>query len=147
MIATARRYMTAIAGAALIAVTVSACGGGGPTTTVTPVDLGPVTPGFTAEAATLEIDAGDSVVHGDIEFSCAVGGDDCTVMVSADADGAVSVASTGGTVTATDSDDYSRRVRIREELSRLIYWATRTIRDNPAWLGAIAEPLDWLKIV
>ena len=110
MIASAKKYIAVFAGAALIAVAVSACGGGGaPTTNVTPtngtptaVDLSGVTPDFMAEAGTLEIGAGESVVHGDIAFSCAIGGDNCTVMVMLE-NGEVTATSTGGTVTATDS--------------------------------------------
>ena len=46
-------------------------------------------------------------VHGDIEFSCAAGGRyDCTVMVRVGTLGTAAATSTGGTVTATNSDDY-----------------------------------------
>ncbi|MDE0391716.1 MAG: hypothetical protein OXI57_06555 [Rhodospirillales bacterium] len=112
MIASAKRYMTAFAAAALIAVGVSACGGGGPTTTLTPVDLGPVTDGFMAEAGTLEIEAGETVVRGDIAFSCAADGDDCTVTVTVE-DGRIGATSTGGMVTAMNSAAYAESLRTR----------------------------------
>ena len=85
------------------------------------MDLSPVTPGFEAdEEDSIEIDAGESVVHGDIEFSCAAGGEDCTVNLEFDNDGILRGESTGGVATAMNSADYSRRVSIREEISRLI---------------------------
>ena len=96
MIASSKRYISVMAAVALVAVAVSACGGGGggePTTTdtSTPVDLGPVSDGFMAEAGTLEIEAGGSAVHGDIAFACAADGDACTVVVAVDADGETSL--------------------------------------------------------
>ena len=111
MVASAKRYMTAFAAAALIAVAVSACGGGGgggPTTTnggttPTAVDLSGLTSGLMADAGTVTIEAGQSTVHGDIEFTCTAGGADCVVMVRVAADGTVSADSTGGMVTAMDS--------------------------------------------
>ena len=148
MIATARRYMTAIAGAALIAVAVSACGGGGdgddnrPTTTnggengngengengdgpvvdgppePADVDLSRVTPGFMAGAGTVRVSAGQSRDHGDIAFSCAAGGDDCEVMVMVE-NGKVTATSIGGTVTAKNSDAYSMRIRVPNEANSI----------------------------
>ena len=113
MIASAKRYMTAFAAAALIAVAVSACGGGGGGggLTVDPptpedVALSPLTSGFMANAGTVTIEAGQSTDHGDIAFACATGGADCEVMVMVEANGDVTATSTGGTVTATNSDDY-----------------------------------------
>ena len=115
MIASAKRYMTAFAAAALIAVAVSACGGGGGGggggTTVAPptpedVALRGLTSGFMANAGTVTIEAGQSTDHGDIAFACATGGADCEVMVMVEANGDVTATSTGGTVTATNSDDY-----------------------------------------
>lgn len=113
MIVSAKKYVAAFAGAAVIAMAVSACGGGGEPTTTAPtstdVDLSSVTPGFTATARTLEIEAGESVDHGDIAFACAGGSDDCVVMVIV-TDGTVTATSTGGTVSAMNSDDYRRSV-------------------------------------
>ena len=49
------------------------------------------------------------------------GGDrDCAVMVVVDADGTITATSTGGRVTAMNSDDYDRRVSIREEIASII---------------------------
>ena len=110
-----RKYITAFASAAVLALGLYGCGGGGDDGMVSQmapedVDLSDVTAGFMAGADTLEIDAGQSVTHGDIEFSCAAGGDDCTVMVMVDANGAVTAASTGGTVTAMNSAEYQSAI-------------------------------------
>ena len=118
MIATIKGYVTAFAATALIAAAVSACGGsggGGPETggqTMMPddVDLSNVTLGFMAGADTLQIAAGQSAVHGDVEFTCTAGGRDCEVTVMVDADGGITAISTGGTVTAMNSDDYHNAV-------------------------------------
>ena len=59
------------------------------------VDLSRVTPGFMAGAGTVTIMAGESEVHGDIEFSCAAGGDGCVVMVRV---------GSGGTITTRHKD-------------------------------------------
>ncbi len=126
-----KKCMATFATAALIAVAVSACGGGGggdgPTTNgtngdgkPTAVDLSDVTPDFMAEAGLVTILAGESEVHGDIAFACAADGDDCTVTVTVDDDGIWRAESTGGLVTTMNSEDYSRRVSIREELASLI---------------------------
>ena len=118
------KYMIAFAAAVLIAVAVSACGGGGgpPVNGPMPsdVDLSRVTPGFMAGAGTVTVEAGQSEVHGDIEFSCAAGGRDCEVMLTVDDDGILRAESTGGTVTAMNSDDYDRRVSIREAIAGII---------------------------
>ena len=85
------------------------------------VDLSDVTPGFLADATMmLEIDAGESRIHGEIRFSCASGGEDCVVMVMVAGDGTITALSSGGTVTAMNSEDYGRRVSIREEIARLV---------------------------
>lgn len=132
MTVSARNYVTALAAAAVIAVALSACGGNGvngvngngPVINGPPeptdVDLSRVTPGFMAEAEDdIEIDAGDSVVHGDIEFSCAAGGDDCVVMVMVDSDGDITATSTGGTVSAGNSDAYNMRIRVTNEANSI----------------------------
>ena len=130
MIASAKRYMTAFAAAALIAVAVSACGGGGgngPVVNDDPpingplpnVDLSRVTPGFMAGAGTVTIMAGESEVHGDIEFSCAAGGDGCEVMVRVGSGGTVTATKTGGTVTAMNSDAYNTRIRVTNEVNSI----------------------------
>ena len=74
------------------------------------VDLAPVTAGFMAGAGTVQVAAGQSVVHGDVEFGCAAGGADCEVMVMEDANGDITAISTGGMVTAMNSDAYTDRI-------------------------------------
>ena len=134
MTVSVKKYMTVLAAAALVAVAVSACGGGGngnddpptttptmPTTPTTPtdVDLSHVTPGFMAEAGTVRISAGQMRDHGDIEFSCAAGRYDCTVMVMVDSDGTVTATQTGGTVTATNSSMYNMQIRLANEANSI----------------------------
>ena len=73
------------------------------------VDLSSLTPGYMAEAGTVQVTAGQSVVHGDIEFTCAVGSYDCAVVVGVDANGDITATSTGGTVTAMNAPGYPYR--------------------------------------
>ena len=54
------------------------------------------------EAGTIMIDAGMSRTRGSVTFTCAAGGEDCTVVVAANG----SVTSTGGTATAMNSTAY-----------------------------------------
>ncbi len=130
MATSTNRMLIALVATALAASTLSACGGGGggpatgepmPSdgtgktmpddsngTMPEDVDLSNVTLGFMAGADTLEIDAGESVVHGNIEFNCAASGDDCEVMVVVDANGAITATSTGGMVTAMNAAGYHR---------------------------------------
>lgn len=84
-------------------------GGGGKTVVTTAVSLDDVTTtdaGYEAPAATgdtpLEIEAGMSATSGSVTFMCAADGDDCTVMVADDG----AVTSTGGTVTAMNSEEF-----------------------------------------
>ncbi len=71
------------------------------------VSLADVTRDYMALAAgTLDIAAGGSTDHGDVTFTCAVGGDDCMVTVAADG----TVTATGGTVTAMNSPAYQARL-------------------------------------
>ena len=73
----------------------------------TNVSLADVTPGYMALAAgTLDISAGGSTDHGDVTFTCAASGDDCTVTVAASG----AVTATGGTVTAMNSSAYQARL-------------------------------------
>ena len=67
-----------------------------------------------AGAGTIQVAAGRSVVHGDIAFLCAAGGDGCEVMVRVDSRGAISATSTGGTVTAMNSDAYQESLETRD---------------------------------
>ena len=95
-IATLLKSSTVLSMVALLAL--SACGGGGgdgPETgggQMMPenVDLSNVTTDFMAGAGTVQVAAGQSVVHGDVEFTCAAGDADCTVAVEVGADGTVS---------------------------------------------------------
>ena len=121
MIASTKRYMTAFAAAALVAVAVSACGGGnGPTIddpkpkipdngqppqpTYKNVDLSGLMSGYMATAGTLRIDAGEHADRGDIRFTCAVGGADCVVKVVVTNGTITAMAKfTGGRVTAEDA--------------------------------------------
>ena len=111
------RLIATLAAAALL---VTACSGGsGSSTLPTPppppppppmpsdVSLTNVTPGYMALAAgSLDISAGGSMDHGDVTFTCAAGGDACTVTVAADG----AVTATGGTVTAMNSPAYQARL-------------------------------------
>ena len=119
MIVSTKKYMTALASAAVLTLGLYGCGGGGGggpvtdadgMTTPVAVDLSSVTAGFMAGAGTVQVAAGQSVVHGDVEFSCAAGGADCEVVVEIGADGTVTATSTGGTVTAMNSADYQNAV-------------------------------------
>jgi len=109
--------MTAVSIVAL-ALAASGCGGGSSKTPAAPepapvpaptpmsVSMASVTvdgAGYMApEAGTLMIDAGMSRTSGSVTFTCAAGGEGCTVMVAADG----SVTSTGGMVTAMNSTAY-----------------------------------------
>ena len=83
------------------------------------VSLSDVTDGFMAEATEkdkpIQIEEGESVVHGDVAFSCAAGRYDCVIMVSEDSSGTITATKTGGTVTAMDSDDYNTRIQVTNE--------------------------------
>ena len=98
----------------MLAVGLSACGGSSeapePPAPVT-MDLSGVTAGYMIEAGTVEIAAGDSETVGDITFSCAAGGADCTVMVAADG----TATSTGGMASAANSAAYQARVTMNEQ--------------------------------
>ena len=117
MSASSKRVLVTLAAIALLAVGIAGCGGGGgddPPDSDPPtpqdVDLSDVTSGFMAEAGTVEIEAGESEDHGDITFACASDGDDCTVMVMVADDGTITATSTGGMVTAMNSDAYRMRI-------------------------------------
>ena len=107
------KRMRLIAALAAAALSVTACSGGGSSTTGSPdpmpvnVSLAGVTPGYMALAAsTVDIPAGGSTDHGDVTFTCAAGGEDCAVTVAADG----TVTATGGTVTAMNSTAYQARL-------------------------------------
>ena len=99
----------------------SGCGGGGgggtPTTPEMPMPVSVDLAGVAAdavEAGTAEIAAGASTDIGEVTFTCAVGGADCTVTVTVDADGNASAEATGGTVTAANSAGYDTRIAVAE---------------------------------
>ncbi|MDE0055456.1 MAG: hypothetical protein OXT64_14575 [Gammaproteobacteria bacterium] len=118
MIINRRNLSLASAATLLLALGLFGCGGGGGNDPMTggvqatpeEVDLSNVTPGFRAGAGTVQVAAGQSVVHGDIEFSCAAGGADCTVELEVSTDGALNATSTGGMVTAINSTAYDDRI-------------------------------------
>ena len=109
MSASLKRALATSASAALLTVAIAGCGGGGGSPQSNQpappqeIVLSHLTPGYLAEAGTVEIEAGGQSDHGDIRFSCASGGDDCTVMVMVAADGTITAKSTGGEVTADDA--------------------------------------------
>ena len=109
------KRMRLIATLAAIALSAAACSSGGSSSTGTPtpaptptsVSLAGVTSGYVAlGAGTFDIPAGGSRDHGDVTFTCAAGGDDCTVTVAAGG----TVTATGGTVTAMNSTAYQARL-------------------------------------
>ena len=79
----------------------------------TAVDLSGVTAGYMAAAGTYEIGAGQAMTVGDVTFSCAAGGADCTVMVADD--GTATYATDGGMVTAMNSAAYQARLTMDEQ--------------------------------
>ena len=116
MAVSAKRFLTVFAATSVLALGLYGCGGGGGEGPMTDggqmmpedVDLTSVTPGYMAGAGIVQVAAGQSVNHGDVEFTCAAGGADCTVTVEVGADGTVSAASTGGMVTAMNAPGYQR---------------------------------------
>ena len=120
------KYATALAAALVLALGLYGCGGGGTdgggTTMPQPKDvdlLSNVTPGFTAGSGTVTVAAGQSVVHGDIEFNCAAGGPDCEVTVTVANDGTITATSTGGTVTARNADTYDLRISVANQANAI----------------------------
>ena len=116
MNASSKRCITAFAATAVLALGLYGCGGGGGSGPITmdpvseDVDLANVTSGFMAVAGIVQVAAGQSQDHGDVAFSCAAGGTDCRVTVEVDANGAITAMSTGGMVTAMNSDAYTARI-------------------------------------
>ena len=116
MTVSSKRYITAFAATAVLALGLYGCGGGGGGGPVTmdpvseDVDLANVTSGFMAVAGIVQVAAGQSQDHGDVAFSCAAGGEDCTVTVEVDANGAITATSTGGMVSAMNSAAYTARI-------------------------------------
>ena len=147
------------AGALALSLALAGCGGGGgsggsPAATNTgdsgapplaapapmEVSLANVTTdgaGYTEPTATgddpIEIDAGMSANSGSVTFTCAAGGDDCTVMVAADG----MVTSTGGTVTAMNSTAFQASLDEADALSK-----ETALRDKIDDLTPIAGAVD-----
>ena len=100
-----------------LALAMAGCGGGNDAApeppAPTPVDMSGVTVGYMVAAGTVEIAAGHSTTVGDVTFSCAAGGADCTVMVAAD--GMAAYATEGGMVTAANSSAYQARLDMDAE--------------------------------
>ncbi len=100
--------------AVALAFMLAACGGSSSTMTKPPpkpppektVDMSSVSAGARKDTGTLEIAAGAKKTLGDVTYSCAAGDTGCTVTVKADG----TATSTGGTVTAADSDRYTAAV-------------------------------------
>ena len=104
------KKLISLGAAAVLALGLAACGGGGGPSTTAPtpkkVDLTGLTSGYMLGAAgKLEIDAGASMDSGDVKFMCKAGGDDCVVTVSA-----TGATATGGDVTASDSQTFTDRL-------------------------------------
>ena len=158
------KRMRLIAALAAAALSVTACNGGGSSTTGGPdpmppdpmppepvpvnVSLADVTPGYMALAAgTLDIPAGGSMDHGDVAFTCAAGGDDCAVTVAAGG----TVTATGGTVTAMNSPAYQARIdaaaarvaaatkAAMTKESAIAVEAAQTIDDGPGGADAATD--------
>ena len=85
------------------------------------VDLSGIAADAMVEAGTADIAAGMSADIGEITFSCAAGGDDCSVTVDANGN----AMATGGTVTAANSAAYTLR-KEEEETERLAAVAAAT---------------------
>ena len=129
----ATKFRVLSAGVAALSLIACSSGGGGGSRTVMqaePVSLAMVTGGFMPLAAgELEIPAGDTVQHGDVAFACAADGRDCVVTVMADG----TVTSTGGMVTASDSDVFTARLAA-EQRAR-----TATARTKESAIAAEAD--------
>ena len=101
---------------ATLALALSACGGGGGNGPVTDepmpaaVNLDDVAANAMRPATDepIVIAPGQSIVHGDVAFLCAAGGPACMVTVAGDG----TASSTGGMVTATNSEAYAQRVTV-----------------------------------
>ena len=128
----------------------SACGGGsddgGSPPTPEDVDLSGVAQGYTVADGTVEIPAGQSRDYGDIAFSCAAGGDDCSVTIVVGQDGTASVMSTGGTVTAKNSAAYKAHLEMlqlrAEALDDAIIAASASMAPDLLNMDGSGRPAD-----
>jgi len=114
---TETRTFLPIAAMAIVLPVMAACSGGGGTPSTPPaptsVDFSGVTPGYTVPAGTVEIAAGGTRTVGDITFSCAAGGANCTVTVAAN--GTATYATNGGRVSAANSPAYQARLTVDQQ--------------------------------
>ncbi len=95
------------------------------------VDLSGIAADAMVEAGTADIAAGMSADIGEITFSCAAGGDDCSVTVDANGN----AMATGGTVTAANSAAYTTR---KEEAAAAIVAATKAAGTKEMAIAAEA---------
>ena len=110
--------MTLAAGVAAMALLLAGCGGSGSVKKTDPkpqtVDLASVNAaaGLTmpATGSKLDLKAGASEDLGEITFTCATGGDDCSVTVTV-TNGTAAATATGGMVTAKPSAKYTQRIK------------------------------------
>ena len=106
-----RPLLTLAAGVAAMALLLAGCGGGG-TVKKDPkpkmVDLSGLAADVMTEAGTLDLKADASGDLGEVTFTCAAGGDDCSVTVTVRGE-TTSATSTGGMVTAKASAGYAGR--------------------------------------
>ena len=134
--------------AAVLALGLVACGGGGsggPTTgggggggmmpKPVAVDLSGVATDAMRTAGMAEIDAGDSATIGDVTYTCAADGDDCSVTVVDDG----TATSTGGTVTAANSAAYDMRIATEAELNSVMGLVTAAADAVDALTGTSSD--------
>ena len=134
--------LTLAAGVAAVALLLAGCGGGS-TVSKDPkpvaVDLTSVNAaaGLVPMAGTLPLKAGASGDLGDITFTCAAGGDDCSVTVTV-TDGKAAAMATGGMVTAAPSQAYTKR--INDARNAAIVAATKQAKSKSAAIMAEDNP-------
>ena len=134
--------------AAVLALGLVACGGGGsggPTAgggggggmmpKPVAVDLSGVATDAMRTAGMAEIDAGDSATIGDVTYTCAADGDDCSVTVVDDG----TATSTGGTVTAANSAAYDMRIATEAELNSVMGLVTAAADAVDALTGTSSD--------
>ena len=105
---------------AALALALSACGGGGgngpatdePMPTAVNLDNVAASAMRPATDEPIVIAPGQSIVHGDVAFLCTAGGPACMVTVAEDG----TASSTGGMVTATNSEGYAQRVTVADAI-------------------------------
>ncbi len=110
------------AGALALSLALAGCGGGGSSPQAAndppqpmPVDTTGIATAAMVQAGSYMIEAGASATHGDVTYSCPVGGADCMVDVMADG----TTMSTGGMATAMNSAGYDQRVALVAQINAL----------------------------